>query len=317
MRQTLRDRKLTAAETRGHKSGIKEEETMLAGRLSWVRGRKLRVIAGALFSLLSAATSVSAQNTFPASGNVGIGTSNPVLLLDIRGQVRIGDSASALLNLGSGGAFGYMSATGSEWLWVSPPNGNVSFQISGGGNGFVIRDTNSNAVFSALQNGRIGVGTSSPATKFHVAGDAQIDGNIAAKYQDVAEWVPATEKLAAGTVVVIDDTATNRVRPASHAYDTRIAGVVSAHPGLLLGEEGETKLKVAHSGRVRVKVDAQRRPIAAGDLLVSSPTSGYAMRSEPVTVDGIAIHRPGTLIGKALEALETGQGEILVLLMLQ
>ena len=124
--------------------------------------------------------------------------------------------------------------------------------------------------------------------------DAQIDGNIAAKYQDVAEWVPATEKLAAGTVVVIDDTATNRVRPASHAYDTRIAGVVSAHPGLLLGEEGETKLKVAHSGRVRVKVDAQRRPIAAGDLLVSSPTSGYAMRSEPVTVDGIAIHRPGS-----------------------
>jgi len=42
-----------------------------------------------------------------------------------------------------------------------------------------------------------------------------------------------------------------------------------------------------------------------------------AMFSEPVELSGIKFHRPGTLIGKALEPLPNGEGEILVLLSLQ
>ena len=41
------------------------------------------------------------------------------------------------------------------------------------------------------------------------------------------------------------------------------------------------------------------------------------MRSEPVDVGGVKMHRPGTLIGKALEPLPAGEGQILVLLSLQ
>jgi hypothetical protein len=36
-----------------------------------------------------------------------------------------------------------------------------------------------------------------------------------------------------------------------------------------------------------------------------------------MTVGETQIHRPGTLIGKALESLDAGQGEILVFLTLQ
>jgi hypothetical protein len=36
-----------------------------------------------------------------------------------------------------------------------------------------------------------------------------------------------------------------------------------------------------------------------------------------VEVAGVKMHRPGTVIGKALEPLERGEGEILVLLSLQ
>ena len=74
---------------------------------------------------------------------------------------------------------------------------------------------------------------------------------------------------------------------------------------------------VAQSGRVRVKADARYGAIKIGDLLVTSPTPGYAMRSRPMRVAGQALHRPGTLLGKALEALPSGRGEILVLLTLQ
>jgi hypothetical protein len=41
------------------------------------------------------------------------------------------------------------------------------------------------------------------------------------------------------------------------------------------------------------------------------------MKSLPIDVGGVRIHRPGTLIGKALEPLAKGTGEILVLLSLQ
>jgi hypothetical protein len=41
------------------------------------------------------------------------------------------------------------------------------------------------------------------------------------------------------------------------------------------------------------------------------------MRSEPIEVGGRKMHAPGTIIGKALEPLESGTGEILVLLSLQ
>ena len=142
-------------------------------------------------------------------------------------------------------------------------------------------------------------------------------GNIAAKYQDVAEWVPARAAVPPATVVVIDSNNVNMVQSSGKAYDTRIAGVVSAQPGVILGEPGDDKVKVAHNGRVKVKVDAAYGPIAVGDLLVTSPTPGHAMRSEPLDVVGTLMHRPGTLLGKALEPLSEGCGEILVLLTLQ
>jgi hypothetical protein len=115
----------------------------------------------------------------------------------------------------------------------------------------------------------------------------------------------------------VDPLEPNRVLPAPKAYDTRVAGAVSRQPGLLLGEPSDSKAMVAQSGRVRVKADARYGAIKIGDLLVTSPTPGYAMRSKPVKVGDQALHRPGTLLGKALEALPNGKGEILVLLTLQ
>lgn len=62
---------------------------------------------------------------------------------------------------------------------------------------------------------------------------------------------------------------------------------------------------------------ATNGPIEIGDLLVTTAREGFAMKSLPVEIGGVRIHRPGTLIGKALEPLAQGTGEILVLLSLQ
>ena len=78
--------------------------------------------------------------------------------------------------------------------------------------------------------------------------------------------------------------------------------------------ELETRFGAAHapialSGIVDAKVDAGYGAIQVGDLLTTSPTLGHAMRE----ID----HRPGTIVGKALEPLEFGTGTIKVLVMLR
>jgi hypothetical protein len=153
--------------------------------------------------------------------------------------------------------------------------------------------------------------------RLDTSGNITVAGNIAAKYQDIAEWVESSQGLTAGTVVVLDHTKSNQVVASSQAYDTRVAGVISAQPGITLGEASDTKVLVATTGRVKVKVDASNGPIQVGDLLVTSDIAGVAKKSEPLNLGGVQIHRPGTLIGKALEPLAKGTGEILVLLSLQ
>jgi hypothetical protein len=170
--------------------------------------------------------------------------------------------------------------------------------------------------------GDVGIGTGSPAQRLHVVGNLRVDGeitgtNIKAQYQDLAEWVPSQSDLAPGTVVIVDRSIGNGVTESSSAYDTSVAGVVSAKPGIILGEGGASKEQVATTGRVRVKVDASAGAIEIGDLLVTSGKPGRAMKSMPIAIAGVTLHRPGTIVGKALERLESGEGEILVLLSLQ
>jgi hypothetical protein len=164
---------------------------------------------------------------------------------------------------------------------------------------------------------KVGIGTATPAAALDVVGDINVSGNINSRYQDLAEWVPARSQMQPGTVVVLDAERSNQVMASVQAYDTRVAGVVSARPGIALGEAGKGKALVATTGRVRVMVDATQAPIHVGDLLVTSNVEGVAMKSIPVELGGVQIHRPGTIIGKALEPLEKGKGEILVLLSLQ
>ena len=251
-------------------------------------------------------------------GAVGIGTTTPAAKLHVVGDLQT-EGGHDLFVPANIAAFRLFDQSGAFKFNITETTGPNRIRInSGPGEAlhFTTNDRNSGGMIVDA-NGLVGIGTTSPTSRLHVAGDVQVDGNIAAKYQDVAEWVQAVDRLPSGTLVRIDPKTHNQVLPSSQPYDTGVVGVVSARPGLILGEAGEGKAKIAHSGRVKMKVDARYGPIMAGDLLVSSPTPGHGMRSAPVNVGGITIHRPGTLIGKALEPLATGQGEILVFLTLQ
>jgi hypothetical protein len=215
----------------------------------------------------------------------------------------------------------YDAMSSGMWLYRIPAGGNPHT------NETPLFGVNGSAMFTAVAVS-IGGFTGGqappyPTDALHVYGSIRAEGNITgaqvigATYQDVAEWVPASGDVIAGTVVVLNPEKVNEVIPSSSAYDTTVAGVVSEHPGVLLGEKGDSKAKIATTGRVKVRVDASRYPVKIGDLLVTSDVAGTAMRSEPLIVNGRRFHQPGTIIGKALEPLASGSAEILVLLSLQ
>lgn len=242
----------------------------------------------------------------PTGGNVGIGTIDPAAKLHVRtGATGWAVKATNSLGTSLGGLYESGAHHGSLFLYDGVGAESVAVSSNGA---------------SYFNGGNVGIGTNNPSQKLHVAGHAMIagnitvEGNIAARFQDVAEWVDAAESLPPATVVAAHPTLTNQVRRSTKAYDTTVLGVVSTQPGLLLGEAGADKVAVAQSGRVKVRVDARYGRIKPGDLLVASPIPGVAMRSRP-TPSGL--HRPGTIIGKALEVWTAGAGEILVLLTLQ
>ena len=251
-----------------------------------------------------------------------------------------GLSGGAALTLGTGGTLTLTNADkgssqnifknisneqGTIQFSAGPNNNNDSIRFAGSGGTTVTFDnlnkkvtidaTGSTGSAANISSGQFGQNTGGGNYTF--PGNVTVNGNIAAKYQDMAEWVPSSEKLPTGTVVVLDSTRSNQVISSTQAYDTRVAGVISEQPGIALGESGAGKVLVATTGRVLVNVDATKSPIHIGDLLVTSDVPGMAMKSEPVNLGGVQLHRPGTLIGKALEPLEKGSAKILVLLSLQ
>jgi len=277
-------------------------------------------------------------------GRVGVGTETPLVRLDVQGAANVwggaryavsnGYMAQGSLTLGNvnanfGGGSGWSGNTAGLMLEASDNTeiavhdygtrlASFMFFEGASANRLTIgRDMGFGAISTVNINGNVGIGTNAPAAKLDVQGDIRVSGNINAKYQDVAEWVPSKQKLQAGTVVVLDTAELNHVQASARSYDTGVAGVVSAQPGISLGEAGDGKLLVATTGRVKVKADATRGAIKVGDLLVTSDVAGVAMRSQPLELGGVPIHRPGTIIGKALEPLAGGTGEILVLLSLQ
>lgn len=151
----------------------------------------------------------------------------------------------------------------------------------------------------------------------HTKGNHIVDGDIQLVGADYAEDfdIVNLEGAEPGTVMVLDDS--GGVRMSDHAYDSRVAGVVSGagnyKPAVILDRQatGTNRRPLALMGKVYCKVDASDAPIAIGDLLTTSSTPGHAMKAaNPAQAFG-------AVIGKALRPLAGGRGLVPILVALQ
>ena len=138
-------------------------------------------------------------------------------------------------------------------------------------------------------------------------GGTQTGGADFAERLDVGE---AQGTLEPGDVLVISGSVDRAVERSAESFSTAVIGVYSTRPGVLAGapDTGEplVGVPVAITGIVPCKATTENGAIRRGDLLVTSSASGHAMRA------GTAPPR-GSVIGKAMQALDHGAGVIEIL----
>ncbi len=203
------------------------------------------------------------------------------------------------------------------------------------------------ARFSIFRGGETEGDLAAEVFRVDEQGNVYARGAFRPAAMDVAEYFRVSEPVETGDVLVVDPAAPGSYRRGSVAGDRAVVGVVSAAPGVVLGsgldriaaadpelsarldaarragdDEEEAEIwrglrerferlhaPVALSGTVPCKVDAGYGAIRTGDLLMTSPTPGHAMRADD--------EARGTIVGKALEPLQSGTGAIRILVMLR
>jgi hypothetical protein len=132
------------------------------------------------------------------------------------------------------------------------------------------------------------------------------DKGVASSPALTAPLLPVGGPVEAGDLLVLDPSVPGQLKKCDAPADPAVVGIAL---GESTAAEGQPlQAPVAGTGFVTIKVDAQYGAIRPGDLLVSSVTAGHAMKAPDVLV-------AGTVIGKALEALENGAGLIKMLVM--
>jgi len=191
-------------------------------------------------------------------------------------------------------------------LYIADAKGQTIFKVNGFSGSVVIGvEGNAGDLYVLDEKGEISIHLNG------VTGDIELTGADCAEEFDVELGESSIEP---GTVVTIGDTGVSRSR---FAYDKRVAGIVSGagayRPGIVLGKVRRKRERVplALSGKAYCKVDATYAAVEKGDLLTTSDTPGFAMKA----MDQSRCF--GTVIGKALESLSSGQGCIPVLIALQ
>lgn len=255
-----------------------------------------------------------------AAGVVGENTENGIGVLGLCSKGN-GPGVAGRNTTGGNGAGVSGESTGSDGVLGkshSEHHGGVSGVNDGGGTGvfgLASKGGGAGVLGQSTADGPGVLGIGRIAGSFR--GDVEVSGDIRLVNADCAEEfdILGAEEIEPGTVMILGQE--GFLEASQEPYDKRVAGVISGagdvKPGIILDKKHSrgNRLPIALLGKVYCKVDAQYHPIEVGDLLVSSPTPGHAMKAaDPLKAFG-------SVIGKALRPLQAGQRLVPILIALQ
>ena len=285
-----------------------------------------------------------------SGSNVGIGTTTaPAYPLEVDGSITsdVGTSGSFIETLSYGNiptlwiaGVGSTNPNAQAWFRVNPGtywaigadyNNSSNFEIAGPS---LALGTNTRLAITT--SGNVGIGTTGPGAKLEVNGNLKLTSGSGASitfadgttqstaftgvicggdYAESVDVVGDRTNYATGDVLVIDPSNPSKFLKSAEPYSTAVAGIFSTKPGTVGRRQTTPKnsdeIPMAIVGIVPAKVSAENGPIRPSDLLVSSATTGYAMKG---TDRGRML---GAVVGKAMGSLDSGTGVIEVLVTLQ
>jgi len=134
-------------------------------------------------------------NLTNSSAKVGVGTSSPLQRLQIGSNTSASTATPDTISLG--GTYSSVARANPK-LRLFDNNAGSVYGLGVSANQFdFMTPTGTSYVWSV--NG-------AEKMRLDDSGNITVAGSIAAKYQDVAEWVQSSQQLSAGTVVVLDHT---------------------------------------------------------------------------------------------------------------
>jgi hypothetical protein len=148
-----------------------------------------------------------------SAGNVGINKSSPTVALDVVGRIRSSDTAMILQSTGdlSTTGIGYFSFRGSDTIergYTGFGGGNADFYVWNINNANIRLGTNATERMRIDSSGNVGIGTSSPSKKLHLAGTAGSSAILLARTDSGASTLGQIGfSTVNGTVAGIDATA--------------------------------------------------------------------------------------------------------------
>jgi hypothetical protein len=142
----------------------------------------MKIPESLLLSLLLTAAASAQTNTFPASGNVGIGTTSPGAALDVTGSAIFGSTTSRPIVLWEN--YGSISIQGNSGGWAFGLHAKGYLGTWRAGFGFLgagddlqyayVGDSYANPTMVIYpDNGNVGIGTTSPGAKLDIFEDGQ------------------------------------------------------------------------------------------------------------------------------------------------